>query len=235
MEKQLDQKIALCIDCENISPSSIDQILDELSNYGVTYIKNAYGNWKDPRMVSWESRLKDFAIKPIQQFAYTKQKNAVDMAMLIDIMDLMYEGKVDAFALATSDSDFTPVVMRILRNGMIVYGFGEKKTPQAFVNACSRFIYTDKIVAVADSEEEVSKVQIKDSALIQMLHDAIDEICEEDGWANVASLGQYISRRSSFSPKNYGHKRLGTLLSSLRGSFENTFSEDKSVMYVKNK
>jgi len=234
-----EQKIALFIDCDNISADAIEKIINELSNHGTTYIKNAYGDWKSPNIKKWEPMLQEYAIKPIQQFAYTQQKNATDIAMVIDIMDLLYEEKIDAFAIATSDSDFTPVIMRVLRNGLDVYGFGEKKTPTSLVNACSRFIYTDKIKPIKKSTNTGDKnntLQIADPALIQMLKNAIDEVCEDNGWANVASVGKYMSRRSSFSPKNYGYTKLGDLLKTLKGSFDVRLSDDKTpVMYTKNK
>jgi uncharacterized protein (TIGR00288 family) len=226
-----EQKIALFIDCDNISHNAIEEIINELSNYGVTYIKNAYGDWKKPLMKGWQEELQKFAIKPIQQFAYTKQKNATDMAMVIDIMDLLYENKIDAFAIATSDSDFTPIVMRILREGMEVYGFGEDKTPDALVKACSRFIYTDK---APSKESTKGSVKIIDDELINLLNRAIDEVSEDDGWANIASVGKYMSRRSSFSPKNYGYKKLGELLKNLKGYFATRLNNEKTIMYVKN-
>ena len=227
-----EQKIALFIDCDIISYNSIEQIINELSNYGVTYIKNAYGNWKNPLMKGWQEQLQQFAIKPIQQFAYTKQKNATDMAMVIDIMDLLYENKIDAFAIATSDSDFTPIVMRILREGLDVYGFGEEKTPDALIKACTRFIYTDT-KSIKELTEKQS-VKIIDSELITLLSTAIDEVSEDNNWANIASVGKYMSRRSSFSPKNYGYKKLGELLKNLKGSFKTKLNEEKTIMYVKN-
>jgi len=130
-----ENKIALLIDCDNASSDAIESVLNELAKYGVANIRRAYGNWKNKRLKGWEEKLHMFAIKPIQQFSYTKGKNATDAAMIIDAMDLLYTQNLDAFALVTSDSDFTPLVMRILTNGLKVYGFGEEKTPDAFVNA----------------------------------------------------------------------------------------------------
>ena len=130
-----DRKIALLIDCDNASHQAVDGVLNELAKYGVTNIRRAYGNWKTPHLKGWEEQLHPYAIQPIQQFAYTQGKNATDAAMIIDAMDLLYTQQLDAFALMTSDSDFTPLVMRILTNGLTVYGFGEQKTPLPFVNA----------------------------------------------------------------------------------------------------
>ena len=133
--------IALLIDCENAKPASIDGILGELAEKGTINIRRAYGNWKN--QAGWEEKLHPFAIQPIQQFAYTKGKNAIDMCMAIDAMDLLYTEKVDCFALVTSDSDFTPLVQKLLSKAKTVIGFGESKTPEPFKKACSVFIHTD--------------------------------------------------------------------------------------------
>ncbi len=140
-----ESHIALLIDADNCPAAKIEEILDELANYGVINIRRAYGNWKSPHLRSWEEVLHEFAIQPIQQFAYTKGKNATDSAMIIDAMDLLYTQKLDAFCLASSDSDFTPLVRRIHTNGVSVLGFGEKKTPLPFVNACSKFLYLENL------------------------------------------------------------------------------------------
>lgn len=145
-----ESHIALLIDADNCPAAKIEEILDELANYGVINIRRAYGNWKSSGLKSWEEVLHDFAIQPIQQFAYTKGKNATDSAMIIDAMDLLYTQKLDGFCLASSDSDFTPLVMRIRANGLKVLGFGEKKTPAPFVNACSKFLYLEHLGASAD-------------------------------------------------------------------------------------
>ena len=135
------KKIALLIDCDNVSHNSIEGVLEELAKYGMVNVRHAHGDWNNPSLSGWMGKLHPYAIRPMQQFAYTKGKNATDSAMIIDAMDLLYSGNVDAFALMTSDSDFTPLVLRILESGMPVYGFGEKKTPQPFVDSCSPFIY----------------------------------------------------------------------------------------------
>src|SRR5262245_39183239 len=133
--------IALLIDCENAKPSSIDGILVELAEKGATNIRRPYGNWKN--QAAWAEKLHPLAIQRVQQFAYTKVKNAIDMSIAIDAMDLLYTEKVDCFALVTSDSDFTPLVMKLLSKSKLVIGFGENKTPEPFKRACSVFINTD--------------------------------------------------------------------------------------------
>ncbi|HMW51393.1 MAG TPA: NYN domain-containing protein [Rhodocyclaceae bacterium] len=142
-----ESHIALLIDADNCPAAKIEEILDELAKYGVINIRRAYGNWKSPGLKSWEAVLHEYAIQPMQQFAYTKGKNATDSAMIIDAMDLLYSQNLDGFCLASSDSDFTPLVMRIRANGLKVFGFGEKKTPSPFVNACSKFLYLENLGA----------------------------------------------------------------------------------------
>jgi uncharacterized protein (TIGR00288 family) len=158
-----DRKIALLIDCDNVSHKSIEGVIDELSKYGKVNIRHAYGNWKSQAMSGWEEKLHPHAIKPIQQFAYTSGKNATDAAMIIDAMDLLYTQQLDGFALMTSDSDFTPLVMRMLTSGFTVYGFGEKKTPMPFVNACSQFIYTENLEPADETEKPAENGNSKKS------------------------------------------------------------------------
>lgn len=132
--------------CTISTPASkIDEVLAEVARYGVANVRRAYGNWKSPRLKGWEAVLHEYAIRPIQQFAYSKGKNASDMAMVIDAMDLLYARNLDGFAIVSSDADFTPMVMRLLTDGVKVYGFGEKKTPEPFVNACSKFTYLEAL------------------------------------------------------------------------------------------
>jgi uncharacterized protein (TIGR00288 family) len=236
-----DNKIALLIDCDNVSHRSVEGVIDELSKYGKVNIRNAYGNWKSENMKGWEEKLHPHAIKPIQQFAYTTGKNATDAAMIIDAMDLLYTQKLDAFALMTSDSDFTPLVMRILANGITVYGFGEKKTPVAFVRACSQFIYTENLEPLEDEEEKPqekggtkkSRSELKqDATLVKLLRTAVEQAADEDGWSHLGRIGQYISNKTSFSPVNYGYKKLGDLIRAI-DLFEIKMRHDNSVMYIK--
>ncbi|MGH8053942.1 MAG: NYN domain-containing protein [Stenotrophomonas sp.] len=150
-----EKRIALLIDADNAPASKIDEILVEVAGYGVANVRRAYGDWKNPRLKGWESVLHEFAIRPIQQFAYSKGKNASDMAMVVDGMDLLYARNLDGFAIVSSDADFTPLVMRLLTDGLKVYGFGEQKTPLAFVNACSKFIYLE---ALGNTEPDLPEV-----------------------------------------------------------------------------
>ena len=137
------RKIALLIDCDNVSHAAIEAVLEELATYGTVNVRHAHGDWNSPSLSGWAEKLHPHAIRPMQQFAYTKGKNATDSAMIIDAMDLLYSGNVDAFALMTSDSDFTPLVTRLRQDGLPVYCFGDKKTPLALKTACTRFIDVD--------------------------------------------------------------------------------------------
>lgn len=156
-----EKRIALLIDADNAPASKIDEVLAEVARYGVANVRRAYGNWKSPRLKGWEAVLHEYAIRPIQQFAYSKGKNASDMAMVIDAMDLLYARNLDGFAIVSSDADFTPMVMRLLTDGVKVYGFGEKKTPEPFVNACSKFTYLEALgqthASVPDTEQASSE------------------------------------------------------------------------------
>ncbi len=214
------KRIALLIDCDNVSHNSIEGVLEELAKYGMVNIRHAHGDWNNPSLSGWIDRLHPYAIRPMQQFAYTKGKNATDAAMIIDAMDLLYSKNVDAFALMTSDSDFTPLVLRILESGLPVYGFGEKKTPKPFVDACSPFIYTENLASAEEEKTDnpqqpvkKSKKELrKDTSLVRLLRTAVEQTSDDDGWADMSRVGHYISNNSSFSSINYGYKKLGDLI-----------------------
>ena len=219
-----ENHIALFIDCDNISHRSIEGIINELSKYGVVNIRQAYGNWTKENLKNWEDKLLEFAIKPIQQFDYSKNKNATDILMTIDAIDLLHTKDIDAFAFATSDSDFTPVVMRVQNEGIKVYGFGEKKTPKPFMAACSQFIFTEKLMSnyIEQGNEPISrrvapikktgKEMRQDTWLVNVLRTGVEQTMDEDGWANLSSLGQYINNSTSFSPINFGYKKMSSLI-----------------------
>jgi uncharacterized LabA/DUF88 family protein len=195
-------------------------------------------------MKGWEDQLLTFAIQPIQQFAYTAGKNATDAAMIIDAMDLLYTQPLDAFAFMTSDSDFTPIVMRILANGLKVYGFGEKKTPEPFVKACSLFIYTENLETPEDGPEkaEETRKDVKrsrkelrgETGLVKLLRMAVEQTAEDDGWSHLGRVGQYISNNTSLSPVNYGYKKWSDLIR-VSELFDIDMRNNNSVMYIKAK
>ncbi|MGB5743804.1 MAG: NYN domain-containing protein [Sedimenticolaceae bacterium] len=233
-------RIALLIDCDNVSHTSIEGVLQELAKYGTVNVRHAHGDWNSRNLAGWREKLQPNAVRPIQQFAYTTGKNATDSAMIIDAMDLLYSKTVDAFALMTSDSDFTPLVMRMLESGFPVYGFGGKKTPQPFVQACSQFIYNENLESESSEEsgnaERVTKRTRNelrgDTALVKLLRTAVEQSAGDDGWAHLSRVGHYISNNSSFSPVNYGYKKLSDLI---RASelFEVEMRNNGTAMYVK--
>lgn len=236
------QRIALLIDCDNVSHNSIEGVLDEIAKYGKITVRHAHGDWNSKNLSGWIEKLHPNAIRPLQQFSYTTGKNATDSAMIIDAMDLLYSKTVDAFALMTSDSDFPPLVMRILESGMPVYGFGEKKTPLPFVNACSRFIYTENLAKVPEEiqsngndKKKKSRNELRgDTALVKLLRTAIEQTSGDDGWSHLGRVGNYISNNSSFSSINYGYIKLGDLIKATE-LFEIEMKNNNTVMYVKNK
>ncbi|GAB4344219.1 MAG: NYN domain-containing protein [Cyanophyceae cyanobacterium] len=219
-------RIALLIDADNAPAAKFQPILTELSKDGVTNIRRAYGNWKNATLQKWEQILHEYAIQPVQQFDLTKGKNATDMALVIDAMDLLHEEKFDILAIVSSDCDFTPLVMRVLANGVRVYGFGEQKTPAPFVNACSRFL---DLNALGEELEDAPKTEkggqppirktgreMKgDAKLIKLLRGAIDNAQGEDGWADLGTMGQFISNQASFDSRNYGYRKLLDLVNAI--------------------
>ena len=217
MTTNSQSNIALLIDCENASPKSIHGILSELAEKGTVNIRRAYGDWK--RQAGWEEKLHPFAILPVQQFAYTSGKNTSDMSMAIDAMEVVFTEHVDCFALVTSDSDFTPLVMKLLAKGKQVIGFGESKTPAAFRNACSLFIVTDNFQepstdsAAQPAPIRKSKNELRgDTELMNALREAISRTTEDDGWSPAQKIGTYLTNQSSLSSKNYGYAKWPDLI-----------------------
>lgn len=234
------KRIALLIDCDNVTHQAIEGVLDELSSYGTVNVRHAHGDWNSPALGGWREKLHPHAIRPMQQFAYTKGKNATDAAMIIDAMDLLYSGNIDAFALMTSDSDFTPLVLRILENGIPVFGFGERKTPQAFVDACSPFIFTENLVADEHQQGDSppprarkSRKELRgDAALVRLLRTAAEQTADDDGWSALGRVGHYMSNNSSFSPLNYGYKKLSDLMKASE-LFECETRQDGSGLFIR--
>ncbi|GHV50918.1 hypothetical protein AGMMS49579_05300 [Spirochaetia bacterium] len=214
-------KLAVLIDADNTQPAIIEGLLDEVAKYGVASVKRIYGDWTSTNLRQWKERLLEYAIQPIQQFAYTQGKNATDSAMIIDAMDLLYSQKLDGFCIVSSDSDFTRLAARLREAGHTVYGFGEKKTPRAFVAVCDKFIYTEILRDVQNEEADEDdarpasrpRKEFKvDRKLLKLLRDAVDDLADESGWAYLGGVGQKITNRSSeFDPRNYGFKKLGDL------------------------
>jgi uncharacterized protein (TIGR00288 family) len=221
-----EKRIALLIDADNAPASKIDVILAEIARHGVANVRRAYGNWKSQHLNGWEKVLHTYAIRPIQQFAYSTGKNASDMAMVIDAMDLLYARNLDGFAIVSSDADFTPLVMRLRNDGVAVYGFGEEKTPEPFVKACSVFLYLEKLGAPEEARDAAATPRARttrelqvDAALVRTLRNAVDAAQGDDGWSHLGAVGSHISNQGSFDSRNYGYRKLSDLIEAT-GLFE---------------
>ena len=236
--KNKQDRLAILIDADNAQPKVIEGLLGEVATHGVASVKRIYGDWTTSQLSGWKSALLEFGIQPIQQFAYTKGKNSTDSAMIIDAMDLLYTKNFDGFCIVTSDSDFTRLASRIRENGLIVYGFGEKKTPKSFMGACDKFIYTENLRSNVD-EPKIKKSEkrdlLKDSRILNFIRDAVEDTADDSGWSYLATIGNIIANKSpEFDPRNYGFKKLIDLMNSTN-LFEfktDEFSNKKSV-YVR--
>ncbi len=236
-------KLAVLIDADNAQPAIAEALLAEVAKYGTAHVKRAYGDWTSNHLKSWKDQLLTQSIQPIQQFGYTSGKNATDSAMIIDAMDLLYSGRFDGFCIVSSDSDFTRLAARIRESGLIVYGFGERKTPDPFVAACDKFIYTDFLVAKPDEEQPLqarTAAQLKqDSSLVNLLRNAVDAASEDDGWAALGGVGSIVTKqRPNFDARSYGYQKLSQLIraTSLFEMEQRTPGEGRpKVIYVRNK
>jgi len=217
------KNIALLIDADNTTPDGLDPVLTVMAELGQVNIRRAYGNFAKENLKKWGDLTNKFGIRPQQQFDVSKGKNATDMAMTIDAIDLLYQGKVDGFGIMTSDSDFTPLVTRLRQDGIVVYGFGEPKTPQAFKSVCTRFIDIKQLIAnyAADKEGERKPAKQEsggavDEDLLELITAAYSEAKrDEKGYAKLQQVGQIAGNRSSFDVRNYGFKSLSDLFGTL--------------------
>jgi hypothetical protein len=223
------KKIALLIDGDNAQPTLIGKILAEAGKYGLVTIRRIYGDWTTVNMAGWKKVLHENAIQPIQQFRYTIGKNSTDSAMIIDAMDILHSHLVDGFCIVSSDSDYTRLATRIREIGFFVMGIGKQKTPRSFVNACNIFIYTENLKPkeIGREERRISKrteVKEEESKRIDplpLLKGAFDMAVQEDGWANLATIGFYLRQLDpSFDPRTYGFKQLSQLIKSYSHLFE---------------
>jgi uncharacterized LabA/DUF88 family protein len=211
------KRFAVLIDADNVSAQALEGLIAEIANYGVALIKRIYGDWTLPNLKSWKEQLLEHAIQPIQQFRYTVGKNATDSALIIDAMDLLFRAKLDGFCLVSSDSDFTRLASRIREEGLMVIGFGERKTPRAFVTACDRFVFTDILRGAAPEREDSprkSASELKhDRKLVDLLRWAVEASEDDDGWANLGTIGAKImSQQPDFDARSYGYGKLSTLV-----------------------
>ncbi len=230
MPNRKSDNIALLIDADNASHAAIDPVLTVLAELGQVNIRRAYGNWRKTALKGWIDKMHRYGIEPQQQFDLTKGKNATDMKMTIDALDLLYSGRVHGFGIMSSDSDFMPLAMRIRQDGWPVYGFGGAKTPEAFRQACSRFIDVNNLIKADRLETERSR-SIKqalppaigptageqiDDDLLNLLVDAYNASKrDENGYAKLSEVGQLAGNRSSFDTRNYGHTRLSDLIQTI--------------------
>ncbi len=213
------ESIALLIDADNAPAGRISFIIAELASYGVVNIRRAYGNWKKSGLSGWEKVLHEYAIQPIQHFDLVKGKNASDMALLIDAMDMLYTKSVGAYCLVSSDCDFTPLVLRLRADGKQVIGFGGKSAPAPFVASCTRFLYLDesessKPTLAADAKQGTDLLKL-DSKLLAMLRGAVEARTGDDGWSALGSVGAHISNQGSFDCRNYGFTKLSDLFAAI--------------------
>ena len=255
------KKFAVLIDADNSSIGAIPSVLEEVAKYGIASVKRVYGDWSSETLKNWREVLLPHAITPVQQFAYTKGKDATDMILIIDAMDLLYAGALDGFCIVSSDSDFTPLASRIRENGLSVYGFGKKKTPEAFKKACDKFIYVENLIVDSDlknieeeylseptdkkltetlktveqkaltQSKEYSPPETVDRATLNLIYKAVKDNADENGWANLSMVGQYISAvKPDFDSRNYGRAKLSGLIRTLN-LFETKI--DMSQMYLR--
>jgi NYN domain/OST-HTH/LOTUS domain len=205
-----DARLAVLIDADNTSASHADNLLEEIAKYGTPAVKRAYGDWTDNHLVRWRDQFLTQAIQPVQQFAYTKGKNATDSALIIDAMDLLYSGHLDAFAIVSSDSDFTRLAMRLRESGATVYGLGQRKTPESFQSACDRFIFLENL-GVSESEGgDEPAPPLPD--LRKLMTKAIESTSGDDGWSTMSAVGNYLGKtEKSFDSRNYKFAKLSTL------------------------
>jgi uncharacterized protein (TIGR00288 family) len=237
MDDTRNLNIALLIDADNASAATLDSVLTVLAEFGTVTVRRVYGNWSKPALKGWIDMSLKHGIEPQQQFDVTKGKNATDMKMTIDAMDLLYGGNLQGFGIMSSDSDFMPLATRIRQQGMVVYGLGTAKTPPGFQNACTRFIFTDAAdakkplvveVPLAESLPPASGRPAKvatpashgpvsvDDDLVKLLVDSYDVVKHDArGFANLGRVGQMVANRSSFDARNYGFKRLSDLVEAI--------------------
>ena len=230
MDITKDLRLAVLIDADNIPSSYVRELLEEIAKYGTPTFKRIYGDWTKPSLIGWKNVLLENAITPIQQYSYTSGKNSSDSALIIDAMDILYTQRVDGFCIISSDSDFTRLATRLREAGMKVFGFGEKKTPGAFIASCNKFIYIEilknepePVVATRAAikspiRKENPRVAAINKELIKLIYDSINDIAEEDGWVYLGVLGNLILKKQpDFDARNYGFSKLIDLLKKIPG------------------
>lgn len=211
MSDETSKKLAVLIDADNAQASLCNELFSEISKYGLANVKRAYGDWTTTNLKGWKEHLHKHAIQPIQQFSYTTGKNSTDSSLIIDAMDLLHGGNLDGFCLISSDSDFTRLANRLRESGIIVYGFGEEKTPDAFISACNLFIKTENL-----RKTKAAKDLSDDTDLKKLISNALTVTSKDDGWSLLSAVGGYINKNQpSFDSRTYGYEKLSELVKSL--------------------
>lgn len=220
----MSTNLAVLIDGDNIPSKYVKEMMEEIAKYGNPTVKRIYGDWTNPRLNKWKDVLLENAVNPIQQYSYTQGKNATDSAMIIDAMDILYSEKVQGFCLVSSDSDFTKLATRLREAGMVVYGLGEKKTPNPFIVACDKFIYIEILhqeeepdspsEAGKAAKNQFDKITAKD---VRFVSSTIEDLADDDGWAFLGDVGNLlVKKRPSFDARNYGFQKLTPLIKSIK-------------------
>lgn len=211
--------LAVLVDADNVSPARIGGVLAEIAQYGTASVKRVYGDWTKSNLRSWKEAASDHVIQPIQQFDNTTGKNATDSALIIDAMDLLYTRRFGGFCIVSSDSDFTRLASRIREEGVTVYGFGERKTPEAFRNACDQFTYLDVLEEVDTPDAAGPRARVagtklrQDAKLVSALRGAVTAASGDDGWATLGAIGQLVRKQHpDFDPRNWGYAKLSDLV-----------------------
>jgi uncharacterized protein (TIGR00288 family) len=244
----MDLKLAVLIDGDNIPSTYVNEMMEEIAQYGNPTIKRIYGDWTKPQLAKWKSILLEHAITPVQQYGYTTGKNATDSAMIIEAMDILYSDKVDGFCLVSSDSDFTRLATRLREAGMKVFGIGEKKTPDPFIVACDKFIYIEILKYRGAKEESemsdrksplITNVDKVTPKVIKLISSTISDLADDEGWAFLGDVGNLLQKKQpNFDSRNYGFQKLTPLIKSIK-KFDIEQRESPKgrfkLIYVKNK
>jgi uncharacterized LabA/DUF88 family protein len=226
-------RLAVLIDADNASARIADGLFEEIAKIGEASVRRIYGDFSNARSKGWADILSKHAIIPHQQFAYTTGKNASDIALVIDAMDLLHSGRFDGFCLVSSDSDFTRLAARIREQGIDVFGFGEQKTPESFRQACRRFVYTENLLpeSTADSQEASSLKQPLQHPrkAVPIIRKVLAQMEPEDEWVPLSAVGTQLANLSSdFDPRNYGFRKLSDLVRKTN-AFEVDHPEGRSI------
>jgi len=248
-----NKSIALLIDAENISPSYIEIIIDEANKYGTINYRRVYGDWTTPQLNPWKTKISEFGLTPVQQYAYTSGKNSSDFTLIIDAMDILYSEKVNSFCIVSSDSDFTKLVTRLREDNMFVFGMGESKTPISLVNSCETFAYLDKMLKAEPISEVEDTIEVKEikrknlkvpaktvssitplRRIKEELKNIINANLEDDGWAYWSLIAQLLQKKfPGFHPRNYGDNI--RILAFFEKMKEFEVRKVATVSYIKNK